>query len=88
MLQKPKTEKETVRVPMEVFLDVCKIILTGQLGSKIAGINDAIGEVVLEISYFKEKKGQKEFLSNITDIVLEWNQHRYGAEDPEEIALN
>ena len=88
MMQKPKTEKETVRVPMEVFLDVCKIILTGQLGNKIAGINDAIGEVVLELSYCKEKKGQKEALSNITDIVLEWNQHRYGAEDPEEIALN
>ncbi|MFI5151657.1 MAG: hypothetical protein ACHQRM_18170 [Bacteroidia bacterium] len=88
MMQKPKIEKETVRVPLEVFLDVCKVVLTGQLGSKIAGINDAIGEVVLELSFTKEKKGQKEAVSNITDIVLEWNQHRYGAEDPEEIALN
>jgi hypothetical protein len=88
MIQKGKTEKETIRIPIEVFLDVCKIILSGQLGSKINGINDAIGEVILEFSYSKDKKGQKEALANITDVVFEWNEQRYGTEDPEEIALN
>jgi hypothetical protein len=88
MIQKGKTEKETIRIPIEVFLDVCKIILSGQLGSKITGINDAIGEVILELSYSKDKKGQKEAIANITDIVFEWNEQRYGTEDPEEIALN
>jgi hypothetical protein len=88
MIQKGKAEKETIRIPIEVFLDVCKIILSGGLGSKIAGINDAIGEVILEVSYLKDKKGQKEAIANITDVVFEWNEQRYGTEDPEEIALN
>jgi hypothetical protein len=88
MIPKTKAEKETIRIPIEVFLDVCKIILSGQLGSKIAGINDTIGEVVLELSYSKEKKRQKEALANISDVVDEWNGHRYGVEDPEEITLS
>jgi hypothetical protein len=85
---KGKIEKETFRIPLEVFLDVCKIILSGQLGSKIVGLNDSIGEVILELSYSKEKKGQKEAVSNITEVVFEWNEQRYGTEDPQEIALN
>lgn len=85
---KTPIEKQNVKVPIELFLDICKMIRTGNLNNKITGSNESTGEVMLELSFIKGNKIQSAALQNIYDTISEWNEHRYGDEDPDEIALN
>ena len=85
---KAQTEKQNIKVPIEIFLDVCRIIKTGNLNSKITGSNETTGEVVLELSFTKGNKIQIAAMQNMYDAVNEWNDQRYGDENPEEIGLN
>lgn len=85
---KTPIEKQIVKIPIEIFLDVCKMIRIGNLNNKIIGTNEVMGEVVLELSYSKENKIQKSAMHNIYESVSEWNEQRYGEENPDEIALN
>ncbi len=85
---KVQTEKQYVKIPIEIFLDVCKMIRNGNLQNKISGCNDSMGEVVLELSVNKANKIQSAALQNIFDAVNEWNEQRFGEDDPNEIALN
>ncbi|MBI3518119.1 MAG: hypothetical protein HY062_02010 [Bacteroidetes bacterium] len=85
---KTTTEKQHIKIPIELFLDVCKMIRTGNLNNKITGSNEATGEVLLELSFSKGNKIQNDALQNIYESVSEWNEQRYGDENPDEIALN
>lgn len=85
---KTLTEKQNIKVPIEVFLDVCKIIRTGNVNNKITGSNETTGEVFLELSISKGNKIQSSALQNIYDTVNEWNEHRYGDDNPDELGLN
>lgn len=85
---KTAIEKEQLKIPIEIFLDVCKMIRLGNLANKILGSNDALGEVLLEIAYSRANKIQASALKNIYESVLEWNENRYGTENPDEIDLN
>jgi hypothetical protein len=84
---KTPTEKQNIKIPIELFLDVCKMIRTGNLNNKIMGSNEATGDVLLELSFSKGNKIQNVALQNIYDVVNEWNEQRYGDENPEEIGL-
>jgi hypothetical protein len=84
---KTLTEKQNIKIPIELFLDVCKMIRTGNLNNKIMGGNEATGDVLLELSFSKGNKIQNAALQNIYDAVNEWNEQRYGDENPEEIGL-
>lgn len=84
---KTPTEKQHIKVPIEIFLDVCKMIRSGNLINKITGSNESMGEVVLELAFSKANKIQIAAMQNIYDAVNEWNQQRYEDESPEEIAL-
>ena len=84
---KAPTEKQNIKIPIELFLDVCKMIRTGNLNNKIIGSNEATGDVLLELSFSKGNKIQNAALQNIYDAVNEWNEQRYGDENPEEIGL-
>lgn len=84
---KTPTEKQNIKIPIELFLDVCKMIRTGNLNNKIMGSNEATGDVLLELSFSKGNKIQNAALQNIYDSVNEWNEQRYGDENPEEIGL-
>lgn len=82
------TEKQSIKVPIEIFLDVCKMIRTGNLNNKIIGTNELMGEVILELVFVKGNKIQSAALQNIYEAVNEWNEQRYGDENPEDIALS
>lgn len=84
---KAPIEKQNIKIPIELFLDVCKMIRTGNLNNKITGSNELTGEVLLELSSSKGNKIQSAALQNIYDAVNEWNEQRYGDENPDEIAL-
>lgn len=84
---KAPIEKQNIKIPIELFLDVCKMIRTGNLNNKITGSNESTGEVILELSFSKGNKIQSAALQNIYDVVNEWNEQRYGDENPDEIAL-
>ncbi len=85
---KALTEKQSIKVPIEIFLDVCKMIRTGNLNNKIIGTNELMGEVILEMVFVKGNKIQSAALQNIYEAVNEWNEQRYGDENPEDIALS
>ena len=85
---KAPTEKQNIKVPIEVFLDVCKMIRTGNINNKITSSNETIGEVFLELSISKGNKIQSAALQNIYDTVNEWNEQRYGDDNPDELGLN
>lgn len=85
---KALTEKQSIKVPIEIFLDVCKMIRTGNLNNKIIGTNELMGEVILELVFVKGNKIQSAALQNIYEAVNEWNEQRYGDENPEDIALS
>jgi len=85
---KALTEKQSIKVPIEIFLDVCKMIRTGNLNNKIIGTNEVMGEVILELVFVKGNKIQNAALQNIYEAVNEWNEQRYGDENPEDIALS
>lgn len=85
---KAPTEKQNIKVPIEIFLDVCKMIRTGNLNNKIIGTNELIGEVILELVFVKGNKIQSAALQNIYEVINEWNELRYGDENPEDIALS
>lgn len=85
---KAHIEKQNIKIPIELFLDACKMIRTGNLNTKITGSNESTGEVLLELSFSKGNKIQNAALQNIYDSVNEWNEQRYGDENPDEIALN
>lgn len=85
---KTPTEKQNVKVPIEIFLDVCRMIRSGNLSNKITGSNESMGEVMLELVFIKGNKIQSAALNNIYDAVNEWNEHRYGDVNPDEIGLN
>lgn len=85
---KALTEKQSIKVPIEIFLDVCKMIRTGNLNNKIIGTNELMGEVILELAFVKGNKIQSAALQNIYEAVNEWNEQRYGDENPEDIALS
>lgn len=85
---KAPTEKQNIKVPIEVFLDVCKMIRTGNINNKITGSNETTGEVFLELSISKGNKIQNAALQNIYDTVNEWNEQRYGDDNPDELGLN
>lgn len=85
---KAPTEKQNIKVPIEVFLDVCKMIRTGNINNKITGSNETTGEVFLELSISKGNKIQSAALQNIYDTVNEWNEQRYGDDNPDELGLN
>ena len=85
---KIQTEKQNIKVAIEIFLDVCKMIRTGNLNNKITGTNDSTGEVFLELSFSKSNKIQSAALQNIYDSINEWNEQRYGEDNPNELALN
>jgi hypothetical protein len=63
------------------------MVRTGNINNKITGSNETIGEVFLELSISKGNKIQSAALQNIYDTVNEWNEQRYGDENPDEIAL-
>lgn len=84
---KTPIEKQNIKIPIELFLDVCKMIRTGNLNNKIIGSNEATGDVLLELSFSKGNKIQNAALQNIYNSVNEWNEQRYGDENPEEIGL-
>lgn len=85
---KVPTEKQNIKIPIEVFLDVCKMIRTGNINNKITGSNETTGEVFLELSISKGNKIQSAALHNIYDTVNEWNEQRYGDDNPDELGLN
>lgn len=85
---KAATEKQNIKVPIEIFLDVCKMIRTGNLNNKIIGTNELIGEVILELVFVKGNKIQNAALQNIYEAINEWNELRYGDENPDDIALS
>lgn len=85
---KTQNEKQHIKAPIELFLDVCKMIRTGNLNNKITGTNESTGEVFLELSYSKSNKIQSAALQNIYDSINEWNEQRYGEDNPDELALN
>lgn len=85
---KAPIEKQNIKIPIEIFLDVCKMIRLGNLNNKITGSNESMGEVFLELSFTKGNKIQSSALQNIVESVCEWNEHRYGEENPDEIELN
>ena len=85
---KAPTETQNIKVPIEIFLDVCKMIRTGNLNNKIIGTNELIGEVILELVFVKGNKIQSAALQNIYEVINEWNELRYGDENPEDIALS
>ena len=85
---KALTEKQSIKVPIEIFLDVCKMIRTGNLNNKIIGTNELMGEVILELTFLKGNKIHSAALQNIYEAVNEWNEQRYGDENPEDIALS
>lgn len=85
---KASIEKQQIKIPIEIFLDVCKMIRAGNLNNKIIGSNDIMGEVFLDISFTKGNKIQTAAIQNIYDSVNEWNDQRYGDEHPDEIALH
>ena len=85
---KAPTEKQNIKVPIEVFLDVCKMIRIGNINNKITGSNETTGEVFLELSISKGHKIQSAALQNIYDIVNEWNEQRYGDAHPDELGLS
>lgn len=85
---KPFKQKQTIRIPIEIMLDVCRMIHTGDLSNRILGSNEVLGEAIIEISYLTNNEIQKAAIENIIDSVNEWNECRYGEEDAEQIALN
>jgi hypothetical protein len=85
---KASIEKQQIKVPIEIFLDACKMIRTGNLANKIIGTNESLGEVILDISITKGNKIQTSAFQNICEVVNEWNEQRYGDESPDEIALD
>jgi hypothetical protein len=85
---KATIEKQQLKVPIELFLDVCKMIRSGNITNKITGCNDIMGEVFLDLSFTKGNKIQTAAMQNIYDSVNEWNDQRYGDESPDEIALS
>jgi hypothetical protein len=85
---KASIEKQQIKVPIEIFLEVCKMIRTGNLTNKIIGTNESLGEVILDISITKGNKIQISAFQNICEVVNEWNEQRYGDESPDEIALD
>ena len=85
---KATLEKQNIKIPIELFLDVCKMIRTGSVNNKITGSNESTGEVLLELSFSKGNKIQNAALQNIFDSVSEWDEQRYGDENPDEIELS
>ncbi|MEO6302471.1 MAG: hypothetical protein ABIP51_04805 [Bacteroidia bacterium] len=85
---KAAIEKQQVKIPIEIFLDVCKMIRGGSLTNKIIGANDVMGEIALELSIIKGNRIQSAALNNIYESVSEWNEQRYGNENPDEIDLS
>ena len=85
---KTQNEKQHIKAPIEIFLDVCKMIRTGNLNNKITGTNESTGEVFLELSFSKGNKIQNAAMQNIYDSINEWNEQRYGEDNPDELALN
>jgi hypothetical protein len=81
-------EKQHIKVPIEIFLDVCKMIHLGNLNNKVTGSNESTGEVMLDLSFLRENKIQVAAMQNIYNVVNEWNDQRYGDESPDEITLN
>lgn len=81
-------EKQNLKIPIEIFLDVCKMIGAGGLINKINGSSDVTGEVYLELKCQKGNKVQEAALHNIYESINEWNQQRYGNESPDELLLN
>lgn len=85
---KTEKEKQHIKAPIEIFLDVCKMIRTGNLNNKITGTNESTGEVFLELTFSRSNKIQSAAMQNIYDSINEWNEQRYGEDNPEELALN
>lgn len=81
------TEKRSVKIPIEIFLDVCRMISSGELINKVSGANEMSGEVFMELKIQKGNKIQEAALDNIYEVVNEWNQYRYGDENPDDINL-
>ena len=86
MTEKKQSEKEIIGIPIEIFLEVCKMIQMGSLGSKVISSNESNGEAILEISHSPGNRIQAAAMENIREAVGEWNDYRYG--EPEEIELN
>jgi hypothetical protein len=87
MIAKKQTEKEVIGIPIEIFLEVCKMIQMGSLGSKVISSNETTGEAILEVCYSPDNTFQKAAIENIHEAVGEWNHYRYGEEDPDEVEL-
>ena len=85
---KTLNEKQNIKVPIEIFLDVCRMIRAGNINNKITGSNETTGEVMLDVSFTKGNKIQTAAMQNMYDAINEWNDQRYGDENPEEIGLN
>ena len=87
MIPKKQMEKEVIGVPVEILLEVCKMLQMGSLGNKIISSNETTGEAILEISYTPANRTQKAAIENIHEAVGEWNEYRYGEQDPDEVEL-
>lgn len=83
-----KYEKQIVKVPIEIFLEVCQMIYTGNLFNKILGSSESMGEVILELGIIKGNNFHKDAFNNVLEAIDEWNDFRYGDENPDEIFLN
>ena len=85
MTAKQESEKEIIGIPIEIFLEVCKMIQMGSLGSKVISSNETNGEAILEISHSPGNKTQASAMENIHEAVGEWNHYRYGEPEEEEL---
>ncbi|MFN3342293.1 MAG: hypothetical protein ACK40M_06320 [Flavobacteriales bacterium] len=83
-----KYEKQIVKIPIEIFLETCQMIYTGNLYNKILGSNETMGEVIMELGTIKGNPYQKDAMTNVLESVKEWNEYRHGVDDPDEISLH
>lgn len=83
-----KYEKKSLRIPVEIILEVCQMISQGNLMVKIIGSFESLGEVIIELTYDKLNQMQKSAHDNIVESVQEWNYLRYGEGNTDDILLH
>lgn len=81
-MEKDKNIKQKeINVPVDVLMDVCKIILETEMENRIININENRSIVQLAISYQGGLTFHQKAIENIETILLDYKHYRFEEEE-------
>lgn len=73
-----KTSLKSYTVPMDVFIDILRILLNNNIRNQIEAVNEIQNSIILRIEIIKTDATHQKVIENIEDVLFEYGYYING----------